>query len=302
VLFIDTINRHNPTPHVGTIEATNPCGEQPLLPYESCCLGSINLVKVVKNNEIDWKRLQELVHMGVRFLDNVIDMNRYPAPHIQDTTRRNRKIGIGVMGFAHLLILLGIPYDSTDAAKTGEEIMEFIQAESKVASNHLAQQRGPFPNYKGSLWEMKRLLQRNATTTTIAPTGTLSLIAGVSSGIEPIYDIQYSRVLFGDIEVDVVDPLYLDIKGSLDEQERLNKLFRKAHHVSPADHLRIQGAFQEHVDNAVSKTINLPRGAMVNDVLNIYLDAYRMGLKGITVFRDKSREAQVLSCGAHQIC
>jgi ribonucleoside-diphosphate reductase alpha chain len=302
VIFIDTINRSNPTPHVGNIEATNPCGEQPLLPYESCCLGSVNLVRMVKDGGIDWQRLRELIHLGVRFLDNVIDMNRYPAPQIEDITRRNRKVGLGVMGFAHLLILLGIPYDSREAAEIGEEIMEFMQAESKVASNLLAKQRGTFPNYKGSLWEQKGLRQRNATTTTIAPTGTLSLIAGTSSGIEPIYDIKYSRILFGDIKVDVVDPLFGEIQGSHNEQERLGKLFRRAYQISPTDHLRIQEAFQRHVDNAVSKTINLPQGATVNDVLNIYLDAYRMGLKGVTVFRDKSRDSQVLSCGAHQTC
>ena len=302
VIFIDTINKHNPTPDIGAIEATNPCGEQPLLPYESCCLGSINLIKVVMDGGINWKRLRELTHLGVRFLDDVVDMNRYPAPQIEDITRRNRKIGLGVMGFAHLLILLGVPYDSPEAVKMGEEIMQFIQAESKVASNHLAKHRGTFPNYKGSLWEQKGLRQRNATTTTVAPTGTLSLIAGTSSGIEPIYDIQYSRILFGDIHVDVVDPLYAAIQGSHDEQERSNKLFRRAYQINPADHLRIQGVFQKHVDNAVSKTINLPQGATVNDVLNIYLDAHRMGLKGITVFRNKSRESQILSCGAHQTC
>jgi ribonucleoside-diphosphate reductase alpha chain len=302
VIFIDTINKKNPTPHVGAIEATNPCGEQPLLPYESCCLGSINLAKVVRNGEIDWKRLRELTHLAARFLDNVIDVNRYPVPQIEDITMGNRKIGIGVMGFAHLLILMGIPYDSPDAVKIGEEIMRFIQAESKVASNNLANQRGAFPNYKGSLWEQRGLLQRNSTTTTIAPTGTLSLIAGTSSGIEPIYDIHYSRILFGDIEVDVVDPIYADMRGSNDEKEILERLFRRAYQVSPADHLRIQAVFQKHVDNAVSKTINLPQGATENDVLHIYIDAYRMGLKGITVFRDKSREAQVLSCSAQQIC
>jgi ribonucleoside-diphosphate reductase alpha chain len=206
------------------------------------------------------------------------------------------------MGFAHLLILLGIPYDSPGAARTGEEIMKFIHAESKIASNRLAQLRGAFPNYKGSIWEKKGLLQRNATTTTIAPTGTLSILGGTSSGIEPIYDIQYSRVLFGDIEVEVVDPLYQDIKSTKDERERLQTLFRRAHQVSPEAHLRIQAAFQTHVDNAVSKTVNLPREATVSDVIHIYSDAYRMGLKGVTVFRDKSRDAQVLSCGAHQVC
>ena len=301
-IFIDTINRENPTPHVGAIEATNPCGEQPLLPYESCCLGSINLVKVVKDGGIDWNRLRELTHLGVRFLDNLIDMNRYPAPQIEDISRRNRKIGLGVMGFAHMLILLGIAYDSPEAVRKAEELMEFIQTESKVASNLLAKQRGTFPNYKGSTWETRGLRQRNATTTTIAPTGTLSLIAGTSSGIEPIYDIRYSRILFGDIKVDIVDPLYQEVQERENGQEQLNKFFRRAHEVLPLDHLAIQSAFQKHVDNAVSKTINLPRNAAVEKVLSVYLEAYKMGLKGVTVFRDKSRDLQVLSCGLQQTC
>jgi ribonucleoside-diphosphate reductase alpha chain len=299
-IFIDTINRANPTPHVGAIEATNPCGEQPLLPYESCCLGSINLVKVVKDGGVDWNRLRELTHLGVRFLDDLIDMNKYPAPQIEDISRRNRKIGLGVMGFAHMLILLEIVYDSPEAVKVAEELMEFIQTESKVASNLLAKQRGTFPNYKGSIWETKGLRQRNATTTTIAPTGTLSLIAGTSSGIEPIYDIRYSRILLGDIKVDVVDPLYQDVQERENGQEQLKKFFRRAHEVSPLDHLKIQSAFQKHVDNAVSKTINLPRDAAVETVLSVYLEAYKMGLKGVTVFRDKSRVLQVLSCGVQQ--
>ena len=302
VIFIDTINKENPTPHIGAIEATNPCGEQPLLPYESCCLGSINLVKLVKDGGVDWKRLRELTHLGVRFLDNVIDMNRYPAPQIEDISRRNRKIGLGVMGFAYMLIRLGIAYDSRDAVKTAEELMEFIQAESKVASNLLAKQRGTFPNYKGSIWESKGLRQRNATTTTIAPTGTLSLIAGTSSGIEPIYDIRYSRILFGDIKVDVADPLYREIQERKNGQEQLINFFRRAHEVAPSAHLAIQSAFQKHVDNAVSKTINLPQDAAVETVLKVYLEAYRLGIKGVTVFRDRSRDFQVLSCGVHQIC
>jgi ribonucleoside-diphosphate reductase alpha chain len=302
VIFIDAINRMNPTPHVGAIEATNPCGEQPLIPYESCCLGSINLVKLVKDNGIDWERLRELTHLGVRFLDNVVDMNRYPAQQIEDISHRNRKIGLGVMGFAHLLIRLGVPYDTPEAAKIGDKIMEYIQKESKVASNLLAEQRGTFPNYQGSIWEKKGLRQRNATTTTVAPTGTLSLIAGTSSGIEPIYDVQYSRILFGDVKVNVVDPLYAEIKDSSDEEERLGKLFRKAYQVSPTDHLRIQSVFQEYVDNAVSKTINLPQDATVDTVLSVYLDAHRLGLKGVTVFRDKSRDFQVLSCSVHHSC
>ncbi|MDI9558319.1 MAG: adenosylcobalamin-dependent ribonucleoside-diphosphate reductase [Pseudomonadota bacterium] len=302
MIFIDTINRENPTPHIGAIEATNPCGEQPLLPYESCCLGSINLAKLVKNGEIDWRRLRELTHLGVRFLDNLIDINRYPAPQIEDISRRNRKIGLGVMGFAHLLIKLGIAYDSFDAVKTAEEIMAFIQAESKVASNLLAKQRGVFPSYKGSVWEARGLRQRNATTTTIAPTGTLSLIAGTSGGIEPIYDVRYSRVLFGNIKVDIVDPLYRNAREKDNNEEQMKKIFRRAHDVAPSDHLAIQSAFQKHVDNAVSKTINLPQDATIDTVVDVYLRAHRMGLKGVTIFRDKSRDAQVLSCGTQQAC
>jgi len=302
VIFIDTINRKNPTPDIGSIEATNPCGEQPLLPYESCCLGSINLAKVVNDGVVDWKRLRELTHLGVRFLDNLIDINRYPAPQIEDISRRNRKIGLGVMGFAHMLIRMGIAYDSPEAVKKAEELMEFIQTESKVASNLLAKQRGTFPNYKGSIWGLRGLIQRNATTTTVAPTGTLSLLAGTSSGIEPIYGIKYSRILFGDIKVEVIDPLYRQIQEKDNSQEKLNKLFRRAHEILPSYHLAIQDAFQKHVDNAVSKTINLPHDAGVETVLNIYLEAYRKGLKGVTVFRDRSRDFQVLSCGVHQAC
>jgi len=201
-----------------------------------------------------------------------------------------------------MLIRLGIAYDCRDAVKTAEELMEFIQAESKVASNLLAKQRGTFPNYRGSIWESRGLRQRNATTTTIAPTGTLSLIAGTSSGIEPIYDIRYSRILFGDIKVDVTDPLYREIQERENGQEQLIKFFRRAHEVAPSDHLAIQSAFQKHVDNAVSKTINLPQDAAVETVLNVYLEAYRLGIKGVTVFRDRSRDFQVLSCGVHQIC
>jgi ribonucleoside-diphosphate reductase alpha chain len=299
VIFIDTINRSNPTPQLGQMEATNPCGEQPLLPYESCCLGSINLVKIVQNGAINWERLKELTHLGVRFLDNVIEMSRFPAPEIDAITRGNRKIGLGVMGFAHLLIRMGIPYDAPEAEATGDRIMSFIQTESKVASKHLADSRGPFPNYKGSMWEKRNLTQRNATTTTIAPTGTLSIIAGTSSGIEPIYDTRYTRLLLGDIRAEMVDPLYEEMK---DKTAQVTKLFRKAYDVAPLDHLRIQGTFQKHVDNAVSKTINLPENATPDMILDIYVEAYRMGLKGTTVFRDKSREYQILSCGTNQIC
>lgn len=302
VIFIDTVNKKNPTPHIGAIEATNPCGEQPLLPYESCCLGSINLVKVVQNGHIDWELLRKLIHLGVRFLDNVIDLNRYPSGQIGEMSRSNRKIGLGVMGFAHMLIRLRIVYDSPEALETADTLIQFIQAESKAASSLLAKERGVFPNYKGSIWESRGLLQRNATTTTIAPTGTLSLIAGTSSGIEPIYDVRYSRILFGDTSVDVIDPVFEEMQESASEKEQLTRLFRKAREIEPLDHLKVQAVFQKSIDNAVSKTINLPQEASVDDVLNVYREAHKAGLKGITVFRDKSRDSQILSCTARQVC
>jgi ribonucleoside-diphosphate reductase alpha chain len=299
VIFIDTINRSNPTPHIGVIEATNPCAEQPLLPYESCCLGSINLSKVAQNGSINWEQLKELTHLGVRFLDNVIEISRFPAAEIDGVTRANRKIGLGVMGFAHLLIRMGIPYDAPEAQAMGGRIMGFIQTESKIASRLLAESRGTFPNYKGSIWEKRSLMQRNATTTTIAPTGTLSIIAGTSSGIEPIYDTRYTRLLLGDIRVEMIDPLYEEMK---DKPVQVTSLFRKAYDVAPLDHLKIQRAFQKHVDNAVSKTVNLPENATPDTILDIYVEAHGMGLKGTTVFRDRSKEYQILSCGTNQVC
>ena len=302
VIFIDTVNGANPTPLVGGIEATNPCGEQPLLPYESCCLGSIDLSKLVKGGEIDWERLKELTYLGVRFLDDVIDASAYPSPDITAITRANRKVGLGVMGFAHLLIRLGLPYDAPDAEAAGERVIAFIQKESKTASRLLAEERGPFPNFKGSVWDRRNLLQRNATTTTVAPTGTLSIIASTSSGIEPIFDTRYKRLLLGGIEVDVEDPLWREMKDTKGPEGTLGRLFRKAYQVAPLTHLAIQRTFQRHVDNAVSKTINLPEGATPDDILSLYVEAHRMGLKGTTVFRNRSREHQILSCGTQQIC
>jgi ribonucleoside-diphosphate reductase alpha chain len=302
VIFLDTINRVNPTPLVGEMEATNPCGEVPLLPYESCCLGSINLAETVKNQSIDWDRLREITHLGIRFLDNIVDVTRYALPEIERITQANRKIGLGVMGFAHMLIKLGIPYDSPEAERVGDDVMRFVSHESKVASRILAEERGPFPNYRGSIWDGEGIIQRNATTTTIAPTGTLSIIAGTSNGIEPIYDTSYKRILFGGMEVEVTDPLYAEMKDQPGAAETISKLFRTAHQVSPDYHLKIQSAFQKHTDNAVSKTINLPADATPDTILEIYSEAFRMGLKGVTVFRDRSREQQVLSCGTNLAC
>lgn len=302
-IFIDTINKENPLPHLGTIEATNPCSEQPLLPYESCCLGSINLSRfVVGEGEIDWERLKKVVHLSVRFLDNVIDVNKYPHPQIEKMTKLNRKIGLGVMGFAHMLIKMGVPYDSEAAESLSKKVMRFIQHESKMASKKLAEERGVFPSYKNSKWDKMNLPQRNATTTTIAPTGTLSLIAGTSSGIEPIFDVRYTRIILGDIKVNIVDQLYREFVEKGEHKDKIKKLFRTAYNISPEWHLRIQAAFQKEIDNGVSKTINLPEDAKIEDVEEIFVSAFRLGLKGITVFRNRSRELQVLSCSGQTIC
>ncbi|MGD0658652.1 MAG: hypothetical protein ABSD38_11365 [Syntrophorhabdales bacterium] len=206
------------------------------------------------------------------------------------------------MGFAHQLIRLGLPYDSAEAVSVGEKVMAFIQEASKAASKLLAEKRGPFPNYKGSRWEGFGLLQRNATTTTIAPTGTLSIIANTSSGIEPIYDVRYKRFLLGDVEVDMEDPLWQELTTTTGGGKSSERLFRKAYEVAPFYHLGMQQAFQKYVDNAVSKTINLPESATAGEILAIYTEAHRMGLKGTTVFRNRSRDYQILSCGTHRIC
>jgi ribonucleoside-diphosphate reductase alpha chain len=301
LIFIDTINRHNPTPELGMIEATNPCGEQPLLPYESCCLGSINLARMVRDGQIDWDKLRRTVHLSVRFLDDTIDAGRYPLPEIENMAKGNRKIGLGVMGFAHMLIKLKILYDSPSAYATAMEVMGFIQKESKEASAGLARDRGVFPNYRGSVWDKKQTPLRNATTTTIAPTGTLSIIAGTSSGIEPVYDTEYSRIIFGGLCLNIVDPLFKTIRGSANAAE-LSNLFRKAHEISPDWHLAVQKAFQDNVDNAVSKTINMPQETSPDEIRGIFFKAHDMNLKGITIFRDTSRDSQILSCRTQQTC
>ncbi len=319
IIFLDRLNRDNPTPHIGEIESTNPCGEQPLLPYESCNLGSINLGKMVAGGQIRWDRLKEVVHLAVHFLDNVVEINRYPLPQIEAMTYGNRKIGLGVMGWADMLIRMGIPYDAEEAVQTAEKVMQFIRDEGRQASRELAGRRGAFPNFKGSLFEKRGEPPiRNATITTIAPTGTISIIANASSGVEPIFAVSYVRqVMDNDLLVEV-HPLFERIArergfyspelmqriaehGTVKDMEEIpadvRRLFVTAHDITPEVHIAMQAAFQKYTDNAVSKTVNFPRAATVEDVAKVYHLAYRLGCKGVTIYRDGSRDNQVLSTG-----
>jgi ribonucleoside-diphosphate reductase alpha chain len=317
IVFLDRLNRDNPTPHIGSIESTNPCGEQPLLPYESCNLGSINLSKMVQGSQVDWKRLREVVYLAIHFLDNVVEINNYPLPQIAAMTMGNRKIGLGVMGWADMLIQLGIPYDTEEAIELAGKVMGFINDQGHTASQALAKTRGVFPNFKGSLYDKKDAPQiRNATVTTIAPTGTISIMANASSGVEPLFAVSYVRqVMDNDILVEV-HPLFEAIAkergfyspelmqkiaehGTLKDlqeiPEDIRNLFVTAHDISPDVHIRMQAAFQKHTDNAVSKTVNFSNGATVQDVARVYELAYKLDCKGVTIYRDGSRDQQVLS-------
>ena len=325
VLFLDTINRGNPTPALGSIEATNPCGEQPLLPYESCTLGSINVARFVRGESsqlaVDYPRLANTIVTAVRFLDNVLDRNQYPFPEIRDATLRTRKIGLGIMGFADLLIALGIPYDSEEALETAATLMEFIQTYAHDASRRLAEQRGPFPASRAT--GRRRDVRRNATVTTIAPTGTISLLAGCSAGIEPLYAVQTVRTVMEGVQLETIHPQFLRLARRaglrLDEirpqltlspsiqtvssiPPEIRRLFVTAHDVSPEHHVRMQAVFQRYSDSGVSKTVNLPPSATTDDVARVYLLAYRLGCKGVTVFRSGSRDRQVLSCSKSMSC
>ncbi len=316
LIFLDEINRRNPTPAIGMIEATNPCGEVPLLPFESCNLGSINLVKMVTDGRFDWQRLRDRIRWSIRFLDNVIEVNRFPLPQIREITFANRKIGLGVMGFADMLIRLGIPYNSPEAVRFARRLMRFIRTESLRASAGLADERGVFPNFDRSVYGPRGLRLRNATVNTVAPTGTISIIAGCSSGIEPLFAVSFVRNVLSGTRLFETNPIFEEMarnrgiysREMIAEMARvgslrtvrgvpadLRKLFVTAFDVSPEEHLDIQSAFQAYTDNSVSKTINLPADATVEDVRSIYLRAYRSRCKGITVYRYGSREEQVLS-------
>ncbi len=304
LVFLDRINRFNPTPEQGPMASTNPCGEQPLLAFESCNLGSLNLAAYVRDGKWDWAQFLSDIPVAVRFLDAVIDVNHYPVSACAKVTRRNRKIGLGVMGFADALLLLGIRYESPEAVLFGEQVMSVLDRAAKASSAALAKEKGAFAAGRHSIW--KRLgypALRNATVSTVAPTGTISMIAGVSSGIEPIFAGVFQRNVLGGAKLQEIHPAVRKLlsggagSGSLGEEDLsrlLGPAWQPAYQVSVEGHLQIQAAFQRHSDSAVSKTINLPQSATVDQVEQAYLRAYGLGCKGITVYRDQSRPSQVL--------
>lgn len=325
IIFIDEMNKFNPTPHIDTIESTNPCGEQPLLPFESCNLGSINLGNMIKDNDVNWEKLKKITHLGVHFLDNVINVNKFSHPKIEERTRGNRKIGLGVMGWADMLVQLEIPYNSEKACKLAEKVMKFINDEGHIASEKLVNQRGEFPNFKGSIFDKPGAKKiRNATVTTIAPTGTLSLIGDCAGGIEPFFALVYKKKSIwkqdgtAELEQVYVNKYFEKLakekgfysrelmeeiadEGGLHNIEKVpedvKKIFVTSHEIKPEWHIKMQAAFQKYTDNAVSKTINFPNEATIDDVRNSYLLSYQTKCKGITIYRDGSKSVQVLTTG-----
>jgi ribonucleoside-diphosphate reductase alpha chain len=319
LIFIDEVNRHNPTPDLGSIEATNPCGEQPLLPYESCNLGSINLSAMMDGGELDWDKLAAAIRGAVRFLDDVIDVTKFPLPEIEEITKGNRKIGLGVMGFAEMLIKMGIPYDSEEAVDAGERLMQFVTDTARAASADLARERGAFPNFERSVWRRKGCdCLRNATVTSVAPTGTIGLIAGVSSGIEPMFALSYFRNIADGTKLLEQNALFEQTarargfcgSGLMTEIARtgsirhvtgipadVQRTFVTALDISPGWHVRMQAAFQKYTDNGVSKTVNLPHNATLRDVRDAYLLSHELKCKGITVYRYGARAGQTLYTG-----
>ncbi len=323
IIFIDRMNRDNPTPALGEIESTNPCGEQPLLPYEACNLGSVNLSRMLtlteNGTEVDWDRLADVVHRGIRFLDDVIEVNEYPLAKIDELARGNRKVGLGVMGWADMLIKMGIAYDSDEAVALGEKVMGFINAEAKSASRKLAEERGNFPNWEGSVYDSPDGgPMRNATVTTIAPTGTLSIIANCSSGVEPLFAVSYVRTVMDNDRLIEVNPIFEEIAvkrgfystelmaliadhGSVHDIDEVpsdvQRIFVTAHDITPEWHVRMQAAFQKYTDNAVSKTVNFGNEATAEDVRHVYDLANELGVKGVTIYRDGSKDNQVLTTG-----
>jgi len=321
IIFLDRINKDNPTPNLGKIESTNPCGEQPLLPYESCNLGSINLSKMLRKRkgkmELDHNRLAQTVRVVVRFLDNVIEANKFPTLQIQEKTRATRKIGLGVMGFADMLLQMKIPYDSEEALEIAEKVMKVVLDEATNSSIELAQERGVFPAFEGSIFDVPGGLRvRNASRTTIAPTGTLSIIANCSSGIEPLFALSYVRNILDGEQLVEVNPYFeevarregfyseelmreLSTRGSVRGMEGVpdwvQQVFVTAHDITPEWHVRMQAAFQKSTNNAVSKTVNFPHDATREDIAQVFLLAYQLGCKGITIYRDGSKDSQVLS-------
>jgi ribonucleoside-diphosphate reductase alpha chain len=310
VIFIDTINNANKLSSLGKIEATNPCGEQPLFPYESCILGSINLEKCIFEGRINYPKLEYLIKLGVRFLDDCIDASSYPLKQTEEIVKKNRKIGLGVMGFSNMLIKLGISYNSALAIKIADELMKFFSKKAIIASNKLAKERGVFPNFNKSDWKMK---VRNSTITTIAPTGTISIIANTTPGIEPLFSIMHEKNTgFGkmmdinNLFLEVIDNFenknkdlsdiskYASLKDSI-LPEKLKKLFVSSYEIPPKIHVKMQATFQKYVDNAISKTVNLPFDSKIEDVKKIYLDAWKSGCKGLTVYRNNSRKIQAIN-------